>query len=63
MTFPGLGSNQMGRVMEDWRLLVDRMQITRDKAYLRHRGKPVVAVWGFGFNDGRKYTLTEAWNW
>ena len=55
----GLGAGQMQRVMDDWKLLVDRMQITRDKAYLHHRGKPVVAVWGFGFNDGRKYTLAE----
>ena len=55
----GLGENQMSRVMDDWKLLVDRMEITRDKAYLHHRGHPVVAVWGFGFNDGRKYTLAE----
>ena len=45
--------------MDDWKLLIDHTQITRDKAYQRHRGKPVVAVWGFGFNDGRKYTLAE----
>ena len=55
----GLGPDQMPRVMEDWRLLVDRMQVTRDKAYLRHAGKPVVAVWGVGFSDGRKYTLAD----
>ena len=46
-------------VMDDWKLLVDRMQVTRDPAYLHHRGKPVVAVWGIGFNDRRKYTLAE----
>ena len=49
-------------VMDDWKLLVSRMRIGRDhkdKAYLRHRGKPVAAVWGIGFNDRRRYTLSE----
>ena len=55
----GLQAGQMERVKDDWRLLVDRMQITRDKAYLHHGGKPVVAVWGVGFSDGRRYTLDE----
>ena len=55
----GIRSEQIDRVMDDWRLLVDRMQVTRDKAYLHHKGKPVVAVWGFGFNDGRKYTVAD----
>lgn len=55
----GLGAGQMSRVIEDWKLLVERMQITKDPAYLHHKGRPVVTVWGFGFNDGRKYTLAE----
>jgi hypothetical protein len=58
----GLQAGQIERVMDDWRLLVDRMKLGRDagdRAYLRHNGKPVVAVWGIGFNDGRKYTLAE----
>jgi hypothetical protein len=58
----GLGAGQMGRVMDDWKSLVDRMRIgvdDRDRAYLRQDGKPVVAVWGIGFNDGRRYTLEE----
>ena len=55
----GLGKGQMQRVMDDWKLLVDRMQITKDPAYLHHDGKPVVTIWGLGFNDHRKYTLDE----
>ncbi len=50
------------RVIEDWKRLVDQMRIGRDPrdlAYLHHRGKPVVAVWGVGFNDGRRYTIAE----
>jgi hypothetical protein len=50
------------QIRDDWKLLVDRMRIGRDPkdaAYLRHHGKPVVAVWGVGFNDGRRYTLAE----
>lgn len=55
----GMGANQMQRVTDDWKLLVDHMKITKDKAYLNHAGKPVVVLWGFGFSDGRKYTLAE----
>lgn len=46
-------------VIEDWKRLVDRMKITEDPSYLHHNGKPVVAVWGVGFNDDRSYTLAE----
>ena len=58
----GLGTGQIDRVIDDWKHLVDRMRIGRDdgdRAYLSHGGKPVVAVWGIGFNDGRRYTLDE----
>lgn len=55
----GLGAGKIDEVIEDWRALRSRMKITDDPAYLRHRGKPVVAVWGIGFNDNRAYTLAE----
>jgi hypothetical protein len=58
----GLGKDGVRHVIQDWKLLVDRMRLgrdTRDTSYLRHAGKPVVAVWGVGFNDGRQYTLAE----
>jgi hypothetical protein len=58
----GLPEGGTRHVIADWKLLVDRMRLGRDPkdaAYLRHGGKPVVGVWGVGFNDGRKYTLAE----
>ncbi|MCP4641911.1 MAG: xylosidase/arabinosidase, partial [bacterium] len=58
----GMRAGQVDRVMDDWRALVDRMGITRDandKAYAHHGGKPVVAVWGVGFNGNRQYTLDD----
>jgi hypothetical protein len=58
----GLAAGQISRVIDDWKLLVDNMKLTRDKgdgAYLHHNGRPVVAVWGVGFNDNRQYTLAE----
>lgn len=55
----GLGANRIDEVIEDWRVLRAQMQITEDPAYLRHGGRPVVAVWGIGFGDKRAYTLDE----
>ncbi len=58
----GLSAGEIERVIDDWKMLVERGRIGHDRqdhAYLHHNGKPVVAVWGIGFNDGRKYSLTE----
>ncbi|MDB5135625.1 MAG: xylosidase [Mucilaginibacter sp.] len=49
-------------VIKDWKHLVDSMKLTSQgnkQTYLYHNGKPLVAVWGVGFNDGRKYGLPE----
>lgn len=55
----GLPAGHIDDVIDDWRALRNEMLITEDPAYLNHRGKPVVAVWGIGFNDHRDYTLAE----
>ncbi len=58
----GMRSNQVSLVMDDWKQLVDRMGFNRqqyDRNYLHHNGKPVVAIWGIGFNDNRRYTLED----
>ncbi|NDV84056.1 glycoside hydrolase family 71/99-like protein [Bacteroides sp. 51] len=33
---------------------------TKNPSYLYHNGKPLVTVWGVGFNDNRRYGLKEA---
>jgi hypothetical protein len=58
----GLPEGGTRHVVEDWKLLVRKMRLGRDPkdpAYLRHGGRPVVAVWGVGFRDGRRYSLEE----
>ncbi len=39
------------RMSNDWVSLVDS-GFTADSRYIKHNGKPVVGIWGFGFKDG-----------
>ncbi|MFT6110242.1 MAG: hypothetical protein ACJA2W_003167 [Planctomycetota bacterium] len=55
----GLASGSVDSVLTDWIQLHDEKKITADESYLHHEGKPLVAIWGIGFNDGRAYTLAE----
>ena len=55
----GLKSGQVQRVADDWIRLHREQKITSDKSYLHRHGKPLVAVWGIGFSDGRDYGLNE----
>jgi hypothetical protein len=38
-------------IKRDWQHLVDDLKLTRSERYLRHRGRPVLTIWGFGFSD------------
>jgi hypothetical protein len=41
----------VGTLTNDWNFLTRTQQLTDSPRYLHHQGKPVVAVWGLGFND------------
>jgi len=58
----GLPKGGTQRVIDNWKRLRGELGVARDSAYLHHHGRPVVAVWGIGFNDRnkpREYTLAE----
>ena len=38
-------------VIDDWKFLCDRVKVREDSRYLHQRGKPVVLLWGLGFQD------------
>jgi len=43
----------------DWTFLAHTLRVTDSPRYLRHHGRPVVAIWGFGF-AGRRDTPQQA---
>jgi len=52
----GYSTNTLiSKLTNDWQYLVNTQQVTNSPSYLHHNGKPVVAIWGFGFN-GRSDT-------
>lgn len=46
----GIPDKDIIKVFDDWRMLRDKMRITEDPAFQHHNGKPLVAIWGVGFN-------------
>ena len=49
----------LSTLTNDWIYLVNTLQITQSPFYQQHKGKPVVAIWGFGFS-GRPDTPQQA---
>jgi hypothetical protein len=47
----GMPDERVIEVFDDWRMLRNRMNITEDPAYQHNNGKPLVAIWGVGFNN------------
>jgi hypothetical protein len=56
----GYSTNTLiSKLTNDWLYLVNTQHVTNSPAYLRHKGKPVVAIWGFGYS-GRDDTPAHA---
>ncbi|MGN0190893.1 MAG: xylosidase, partial [Candidatus Cryptobacteroides sp.] len=55
----GMKPEDVEVLKSDWMFLKDEMKVTDSSNYLWHNGKPLVAVWGAGFNDNRKYSSRE----
>jgi len=43
--------NLVSRIETDWKYLVDVMKVTESPAYLHHKGKPVLGIYGLGFKE------------
>lgn len=50
----GTPEDKIVAVFDDWRMLREKMHIGKDPAYQHHKGKPLVVIWGVGFNNDSK---------
>lgn len=57
----GLPPGSADRLIEDWKKLLRDTRLTSDPAYLKHRGKPLLALWGCGFKDDKPRPSLEDW--
>ncbi len=46
----GAGPRWRELITADWKYLVDSLNVTKGRSYLHHKGKPLVAIWGLGFD-------------
>ncbi|MGN6511362.1 MAG: glycoside hydrolase family 71/99-like protein [Chitinophaga sp.] len=59
----GCTSADVAYVEQDWEELQKTFSLFDNKThptYLRHNKKPLVVIWGVGFNDNRKYSIADA---
>jgi hypothetical protein len=58
----GSDSNDLTYLEQDWQELQSIFNLfdnQENPTYLRHNGKPLVTLWGVGFNDGRNYSIND----
>lgn len=61
----GCTSNDFATLINDWEDIQSTFSLFdnhKNPTYLRHNKKPLLAIWGIGFSDGRKYTTADVNN-
>lgn len=57
----GIKEGGIQLVIDDWkRLITEKRLDLKDAAYFKHHGKPLVALWGLGFND--RAPMLDEWS-
>lgn len=59
----GMSKQDCNLILSDIKEIAERYNLfdhEKNPSYLYHNGRPLVSVWGIGFNDGRDYGLEEA---
>ncbi len=57
----GIKENGIQLVIDDWKRLITVKRLDRTgPSYFKHHGKPLVALWGLGFND--RAPMLEEWS-
>ena len=50
----------MSHLQNDWAYVTGALHLTNSTRYLKHRGKPLLGIWGLGFNGGLAVSTTDA---
>jgi hypothetical protein len=58
----GSNAEKVAYIEQDWNEIVAQFKLydnVENPTYLRHKGKPMLSIWGVGFNDNRQYTTAD----
>lgn len=58
----GCSADDVAYIEQDWNELQTTFSLFdnfKNPTYLRHNKKPLVVLWGVGFNDGRRYSIAN----
>lgn len=60
-----MAAKEADLIKKDWMFLVDEIGITSSPRYLRHKGKPLLGLWGIGFThrEGTPEQAMELLDW